>query len=99
MKKYLTFGLSIFLSLGVQSSALAVTMADPGGVTTKIITKGQEVGLALAAIGFIASWILNAISLGNEKLANQAKAGATTAIVSGIILGGGVTVYKYLVLT
>jgi hypothetical protein len=90
------FGLLIILScLIICSVAYAVPYDDPGGIISRIANKIKLIGIGIAFIGFIASWVISALSLGDEQIINKGKKGATIAVVSGLVLSVGSQIFEW----
>jgi len=80
---------------GYEGTALAASWDDPGGIITKIAGKIKGLGIGLALLGFLASWAISALSLGDESIIAKGKKGATVALVSGLVLAVGVQIYQW----
>ncbi|AVX40808.1 hypothetical protein CTH_10044 (plasmid) [Carboxydocella thermautotrophica] len=96
MKKVLLIlGIAFLLVFGFESIALAATWDDPGGIINKTASKIKGLGIGIAMLGFLASWVISSLSLGDESVIAKGKKGATMAVVSGLVLAVGVQIYQW----
>lgn len=96
MKKTLVIlGVSLLLLLGLEGVASAAQWEDPGGIITKTAGKIKGLGIGIALLGFLASWVISALSIGDENIIAKGKKGATVAVVAGLVLAVGVQIYQW----
>lgn len=96
MKKTLVIlGVTILLVLGLENIAFAAAWEDPGGIITKTAGKIKGLGIGIALLGFLASWVISALSIGDENVIAKGKKGATVAVVAGLVLAVGVQIYQW----
>ena len=96
MKKTLLItGIAFLLMLGLESVAFAAPWEDPGGIISKSANKIKGLGIGVAFLGFLASWAISGLSLGDDMIINKAKKGAFIAVAAGLILAVGTQLYEW----
>lgn len=94
-KALLILGLGLMMGIGFDSIALAAKWSDPGGIISKSSNKVVGIGIGISLVGFLASWILQAASFGDESVIQKGRKAATAAVVSGMVLAVGTQIYSW----
>jgi hypothetical protein len=87
--------LSVLILSFMGGIASAVSYEDPGGIFSKTSGKIKGFGIGIALLGFMGSWVISAISLGDDKIIAQGKKGAVVAVVSGLVLTAGAQIFDW----